>query len=512
MKTAKAHWISLLGIWVLGTIVCIAYTQRVVEGWDPVAYLYAGQRLAQGTMPSFCSHFNAQIGPYFTLAGFNVRLKNNHECLFLNYPPGFPMLLAMAQKLSGTPEAALYVPAVFGGLGLFFTFTTGKLLFDNPGAGLVGALLLLCAPTFLQFSTSPWSDGPGAALLMGGVTAAMIGERSRVPGVQVIMGSIGALAIGWGIFIRYMNGLAIIPLMVYWGLKYRLNLLSKWFVLSFAICLACIVAGVLVFNRIYFGGYFSTGYSPAHGWYDWPPFSLRYALQDSPAGGRSLVGVFHTLITNYSWLLFLAGVGLTRMSLPQLALVVGNLFLFIALYSFYAFAPTGINARFLLPAFPWIGISIGHALTGDAFPGWRKKWRSISLVLVVMTMLLPLPGRLQELRLRNARAASYVERMIRLVEDTESSAVFLAYDANDAIAYYGQRTTLFYRRIPWKDGADFESSLIGICKALLERQVPIYFVLDRDPPLWNSLAVLRRHCVLLPLNTDPPSYRIQYCD
>lgn len=500
----------LFGILAIGTAVLIVYTQPLVEGWDPVAYLYAGRRLAQGELPKVCSHLNAEIGPYFTLAGFNIHIeKYGQECLFLNYPPGFPALLAVAQKVIGKPEAALYISAVLGGLGLLFTFSTGTLLFDNPAVGLIGAFLLICAPTFLQFSTSPWSDGPGMALLMGGVTAIVMGGRSKTPLGKTVMGMAGALFMGWSIFTRYVNAVAILPLMMYLIFKYKDTILREQSVISFAIGAVGMVLGVALFNRVYYGSYFSTSYTPAHGWYDWPAFNLHYAFGASPVGGKSLLGTIQTLAANYSWLLFLAGIGCVRMPPPERVLVLGSILVFIALYGFYAFAPVGINARFLLPVFPFIGISVGYALIDMAPNKRRQWWYRIGWVVIAVTMLISLPGHLQGLASRNAEAASYVGKIIRLTENTEPNAIFLAYNANDAIMYYGERTTMFYRRMIGTNSGDFEHTLITACEALLKKQLPIYLVMDSNPPFGNSLEILQRYFDLLPLNTDPPLYRIQ---
>lgn len=492
--------------------ILIAYTQTVVEGWDPVAYLYAGQRLAEGKPPAVCSHFNAEIGPYFTLAGFNIRIGNDRECLYLNYPPGFPALLAIAQKLSGKSEAALYVPAVFGGLALLCTFTVGTLLFDKPDVGLMGAFLLLCAPAFLQFSTSPWSDGPGTALLIGGVAAIIAGERSESPLGQIGGGLIGALLMGLSVFTRYVNGIAFLPLTAYLGLKYKATVFKARSMISFVVCSACVLMGILTFNRIYYGGYLFTSYSPAHGWYDWPAFSVRYAFGKSPVGGKSFLGIVQTLVSNYSWLVVLAAVGFFRMPLPERALTFGSCFVFVVLYGFYAFAPVGINARFLLPVFPFIGISIGYAFASLIRSNRGRWWYRLGLILAIATMLIPLPAQLRKLAQRNAEASAYVERIVLLTADTETSAVFLAYNANDAITYYGNRTTLFYRRIPWRNLKDFESSLTVACESLLRKRVPVYFVVDREPPLGDSLMILQRHFDLVPLNTALPSYKLQMRD
>lgn len=224
-----------------------------------------------------------------------------------------------------------------------------------------------------------------------------------------------------------------------------------------------------------------------------------------------------TIWKNFEWLLLPADWGIARVRAPQRILLLGGVLFFAGLYAGYAFPPQGINACFLLPTLPFISLAVAYGLWSAALERWRWWWRGLGIAMTALVLLVPLPDHLQDLAERNARDASFVEGVQRLVEGSESDAVFLAYGANDAIAYYGRRVTLFYRRIPPFDPAmdtyrwdQLEPRLVEVVTELLERGVPVYYVQDSDPPFADSLNILRRHFNLYPQEgMTPPVYRIQ---
>jgi hypothetical protein len=484
----------------------VKYTQIVVDGWDPVAYLYAGEQLAQDHGLRYCHPFNETIGPYFTLAGFNIRRNGDNVCLYLNYPPGFPLLLAVAQKVSGVKSVALYVPALCGIVGVFMTFTIGTLLF-NRWVGAISALSLGFTPIYMSFSTAPWSDVPGVVLLVISIAALIGGNRQKQVLVQVIMGSVSGVLICWSIFTRYVNSLILWPLAAYLWLKHGSEIKRLRSAQAFGGCLLIGALGILLFNQIYYGGFLTTSYSPQHGWYDWPAFHLRYAFGSSPVGGKSLLAIIKTIWANYSWLMVVAGAGWVSMRTPERVLTLGATLIFAGLYSFYAFPAEGINARFLVSVLPFISLAIGYGLWSSVRGQWQWWWRGIATLLLLIILFVPLHERLQGLAERNGKAAVYVANLTNVIGSCcEPEAVFLAYNTNDVIVYYGRRTTLFYRRIP---SAGFKEELVALVRRLLDKGIPVYYVQDSDPPFGNSLAILERAFDLNPLQATLPSvYKI----
>jgi len=507
----------------------VRYTQTVAPGWDSLAYKVAGERLAAGQDFSYCHPYNAQIGPYFTLSGFNVQAGDD-ACLYLNYPIGFPLLLAAAQRLFGSlgleqsASVAWYVPALSATVELVAVFGIGSVLFGR-WAGLWSAVVLAFAPTRLVFGTSLWSDLPGVAALTCGLALYLWAERTTRARLRWAGAGVAGIMVVLGLFTRYANGVMLLPWVAYVLLSQKRAAARDAVNWIFGAVVLAGVVGILLFNRSYYGGYLSTPYGPEHGWYAWPAFSLRYAFGESPVGGQSMPATARTIWSNFAWLLLPAAWGVVRMRAPQRALLLGSVLVAGGLYSCYAFPPQGVNARFLLPAFPFIGLSAGYGLwcvPGVLQPHRRETggaglWRVLGVVVIGLVMLVPLPGHLRDIAARNAGDAAYVGDVKQLVADTDSDAVFLAYGTNDAIAYYGQRMTLFYRRIPPFDPAtdtyrwdELEPRLVEAVERLLEQGEPVYYVQDSDPPFADSLNVLNRHFDLsLQEGKSLPVYRVR---
>jgi len=511
--------LALIGA--IGLSIYFKYTQTVVDGWDPLAYLYAGERIAEGKGPTVCHPYNEAIGPYFTLAGFNVRMAEG-ECLYLNYPPGFPLLLAAVSVLTGLRSAALYVPAALGVLGILVTFALGAVLFDR-WVGVIGAGMVALTPTYLSASTSPWSDLAGAVFVMGGIALYLWGHTLSARRTQwSVVASVGGGAlVVYSFFIRYTSAIALLPLMLYGLVTQKKNAFKHIPHWLFGGVIVLGFVGILGFNRVYYGGYLTTSYSPRHGWYTWPALSLRYALGPSPADGKSLIAVFKTLAENWSWLLIPGLIGLVAMPCHKRLFITGLILSFTLFYGFYAFAPQGINARFLLPAFPALALAVAYGLRYGwlRWSGDRKSWAwaLAGSVLFVVALGWPLPDRLQALQERNDETRQHVQMVQALVEHTEPDAVFLAYSLNDPIFFYGRRFSLFYRRMPPLDPVtgtyrwdQLESRLVEVVNALLRRGVPVYYVQDSEPPFADSLNILTRHFILSPQGQTPPFvYRVR---
>jgi hypothetical protein len=273
--------------------------------------------------------------------------------------------------------------------------------------------------------------------------------------------------------------------------------------------------GLLAFNAAYYGGPLITSYSPLHGWYDQPAFSLAYAFGDSFVGGHSVAAMASTMVSDFGWLLAFACAGLIIK--PHwvggwwLGLAAGLL----APYAVYAFAPDGINARFVIPALPALCLLAGRGIVavGNRLPGQVWRW-TLGSVLAI-GMLYRLPANLAALTARNQTAQATIDRAQNLMAPTEPNAVILSYMFNDLIAVYGHRSVLNYRHMPPYDPASgtyqysqFENLLAAEVSRLLDQGTPVYYVIDSTPPLYRSDEILRRHFELRPVSEGEPLYRI----
>ena len=514
------HLFDILLIFCLalsGLLIYARYTQRVVEGWDSLAYLYAAERLADGETFDLCNHYNASIGPYFTLAGFNIRSKSP-ECLSLNYPPGFPLLLAGFYRVLPLDTTIFFVPAFFGAIGVLLVYCLGKLLFETRIA-LTAALLLMLTPAYLEFSTSLWSDVPVAILLLGGAVVLIWGYQRSSWISAGIVGIVAASLIGWAIFSRYAAIVFLVPLALFFCFRHTREQLFRLFSLRVFIITCLVIAiGVLFFNNVVYGGLLTTPYSKVNGWYPFPKFSWHYALEGSPVGGPSLTAMVQTLWENFSVLLLPAMVGLFSMPRAKRVLTAGNLVVHLGLYVFYAFPAEGINSRFIAPSLPFLALAIscGVWYSFTLLRRWIWIWRWIWLAMIFALILFPLPTVLRKLDDRNNAVGAYVQWVTDLAAHTESDAVILAYSANDSLFYHGQRMTMFYRRIPGRDPDDlrpsaetFETRLVSAVSDLLKMGYPVYYVVDSNPPLMNSLAILQNQFRLSPVLPTSALYRIE---
>ena len=509
-----ADWAALL-LAVVAFLVCRQLTQRVVDGWDPLAYLYAAERMADGEPLAYCHPFNEEIGPYFTLAGFNVR-GADPGCLYLNYPPGFPLLLAAAQELIPLPDAMYIVPALFGATGLLVTYALGRLWLDVRSA-LTAMIILMLTQVYLQFSTSVWSDLPVSVMLFGGLALLVWAERQSSAGVQGGCAFVAGLVIGWGLFGRYSAAVFLVPVALYLvSGKPISSLLKSPTVWGFGLSVVVVFLGIAAYNHVFYGGVLMTPYHVEHGWYDWPKFSLQYALGQSPVGSGSLVAEVEMLRDSFGYLLLVAAVGVG--STPRRArwVVLTGLGCFLVFYGLYAFPARGINARFILPMLPFVAFLVAAGLwrvrQGSAQMTWI--WRGLVLTLLVLQFVLSLPSTLQRLADRNLSTKAYVESISAVAGSTEPDAVILAYHANDAIAYHSERLTMFYRRIRPPAGMTdsaavyFENQLVYAVDSLLDRGVPVYYLLEVEPSFRDSLAILKRNFEVRSVATDVQLYRI----
>jgi hypothetical protein len=212
-------------------------------------------------------------------------------------------------------------------------------------------------------------------------------------------------------------------------------------------------------------------------------FSLSYALGDSPIGDGSLLHSLATLWENYSLLLPFTLIGWWRMGRTHGLFSATLTLSTVALYSVYAFPPLGVNARFLLPAFPFIAVGI----VGGLQTAWTylpmpvlKATAPVTLVVILILLWHPLPGELNE---RNKTASQSVAAIRNVVATSPSDSVWLSANYNDIINFYGSRATLNYRRTlqaaPGSDTFDvrsMEGCVVDAVSELLHRGIPVYFI------------------------------------
>lgn len=473
---------------------------------DPIGYLYAGVRLAEGHGLSFADANNEIAGPFFMPFAFQVSRPGDPRH-FLGFPPGFSVLLAVGARL-GVIHA---VVPVLAGLTVAATYFLGLALGAGRAASLWAAAVLAATAAFWQFGTAAWSEMPATLAVSAGAALYL---RSRPPLGRAWLWLPAAVVLSLGHFIRYTNVAFLAALAIYELYTARGKLLTERRRWPFWIAIAAGLVAIPVFNHYYYGGALVTSYSPTHGWYPSPPFSPAYALGPSFVNGYSLRESLKTLWSNFPLALLLVPLGLWRLPRPGGVLAAAAILFGLLPYAFYAFAPAGINSRFLLPIFPFVAIAVGAGLDGLlAHLSRPLQWAAASAV--VAGLLFLMIGHRSPIIEGNAAGRSTVARVRQLLAPLEPEAVVISYTYNDLIAVYGRRSVLNYRRIPASDAAlgryrteMLEPCLVGSVARLRDHAIPVYYIVDQQSPAWDPLPILQRHFTLSELGGDTRIVRV----
>jgi hypothetical protein len=241
-------------------------------------------------------------------------------------------------------------------------------------------------------------------------------------------------------------------------------------------------------------------------------FSFAYAVGASPFGGYNLPATAATLWRNFGMTLVLAPVGWFWMRRPAVVINLAVVAATLGLYAIYAFPPTGLNARFLLPLLPFVATAVGHGAVrvGRALPSKPWRWAGAGLLLAIL--LWPLPAKVAQIQTRNRAADAAVEQVQALVAQTPADAVFLSQAQNDLIAYYGGRAVLNYRRSARADTATgefdlatYERCTLQTVDRLLAGGAPVFFVYEEA---WGIARLLEANYLLSPVQPDAGLYQV----
>lgn len=473
---------------------------------DAIGYLVAGTRLAEGHGPSFEDANNDFAGPFFMPLAFQVSRPGDARH-FLGFPPGFPALLAVGARLNAIHAM---VP-LLAGLTVATTYFLGLALGASRGASLWAAGILAATAAFWQFGTAAWSEIPATLAVAAGMALYV---RSRPPDGRAWLWLPAAIVLSFGHFVRYSNVTFLAAPAIYELYTARGKLLTERGRWPFWIAIAAGLVAIPLFNHTYYGGALLTSYSPSHGWYPSPPFAIGYAWGPSFVNGYSLRESLKTLWGNFPVLLLLAPWGLWRLPRPGGVLAAAAILFGLLPYAFYAFAPAGINSRFLLPVFPFVAVAVGAALA-DLLPRLPRPLGWAAGTAIIAALLILVSGHWTAVTEANAAGRSTVARVRQLVAPLEPEAVVLSVTYNDLIAVYGQRSVLNYRRIPISDPTlgryrteMLEPCLAGSVARLRDRAIPVYYIVDQQSPAWDPLPILQRHFTLTELGGDTRIVRV----
>ncbi|MEJ2745227.1 MAG: glycosyltransferase family 39 protein [bacterium] len=275
-----------LGVLLLAAILALAYWLRVTEPYyisdlpivpDSAQYAVAGYNLAHGK---------------------GLWIYINDLKLPLNYPCGFPMILALFYMITDASlHSAIYVVLAFGLLSILLVYLFARTVFGTFTA-LVSALLLTVAPLYVGYSQVLISDMVSNAFIVLGLWlawSAATRERGRTA-LWILAG----ISCGFSATVHMLSGITVVPLLAacLCGARGR----PREGIRGLAYALGGFIVGfspVLIYNLMAFGSVCTTGYEYWARWGEGQSnFSLSYALSNTAVSER---GDGRSNITYYLW-------------------------------------------------------------------------------------------------------------------------------------------------------------------------------------------------------------------
>ncbi len=378
------------------------------------------------------------------------------------YPPGLPLVMAAALRITNARDAVFYVVPVLGAMIVCATAVLGwKLRSELVGAS--AAVLLATSPSFVLQVTQPVSDVPAAAWW----TLSVILALHAAPWAPPLAGAAAALAI---LTRPNLVPLAGVLVAFYLWRVLRADVSRRraemwrtvWF--SVPILAGCVAVGAI--NDYLYGSPLRSGYAPLQELYRWEhvmPNLDRYPrwllTTQSPFIYLGFVAPFLTRVKSQSWLL-LAFAGLV-------------ILLYIP-YGYFERDNWGY-LRFLLPAYPALivlSLLAGVALVGRVVPDARRS------VIVTIIFVIVLAGwqsyesvRRNTLGLRHVEQR-YVDVGRYIAAGMPSDAVLIAALHSGSIRYYSARVTIYYPNLHFTELDRAVAALIAMGRRP-------YFVLEQ---------------------------------
>jgi hypothetical protein len=141
------------------TVIGITKGSLVAGGSDSYGYVSQAHLWATGTLrvqPPFDGDGPEGLSnDAFTPLGY--RLSPDGRSLVPTYASGFPMVMAVFERVAG-PDAVFYAMPILAGVTVWATYLLGVIV-GGPAVGLLAAALMAMSPTFLfQLTHAPMSD------------------------------------------------------------------------------------------------------------------------------------------------------------------------------------------------------------------------------------------------------------------------------------------------------------------------------------------------------------------
>jgi hypothetical protein len=381
--------------------------------------------------------------PLEALVPLGYRLATNGTSLVPSYSPGFPMQMALMERL-GPQDSMFFVMPVLAAVAVWATYRLGTML-AGRAAGLIAALFLATSPAvLLQLTNMPMSDIPAmawwtvalvllprssriSALLMGAAVGVAILTRPNLAPLALILGAF----LAWDIAANRVARSVPVQRVVFFGVG------------SVSACLT-----IAYLNNYWYGSPLTSGYQPLADLYGpeyfWPnitDYTRRLLDSQGPLVFVAAAG------PAFLWRNRANGtetVGRRSILIIYTAFAIGVYLC----YALYVPLDTWWTLRFLFPAFPVAFVFLGVALLNlpASLPA-PARWLSV-LVLVGTTVAHAVAFAHTNSLLdstaewRYATAGRYIAQRL-----PERAVLFSMLHAGSA-RYYSGRLTVRYDLIP----------------------------------------------------------------
>ncbi len=237
----------------------------VASGSDPYGYVSHARQWASGTLrmnEPLMIELSDSI-PAHAFAPLGYRVAPDGTALVPTYSPGFPMVMAVFERLGGS-QAVFWVVPLLGAVAVLATYSLGRSV-GGPSVGVSAAILMIASPAFLsQLTSAPMSDIP--AMAWCALMLALLPAESR----RAAFGA--GLAAGAAVLTRpNIVPLVAIPsiLLVWRALQQRMSSDTVSRVLFFAVgpMMACLTLALLY--AYWYGSALESGYGSLTYYFQW---------------------------------------------------------------------------------------------------------------------------------------------------------------------------------------------------------------------------------------------------
>ncbi|MDH7473226.1 MAG: hypothetical protein QHJ74_04360 [Anaerolineae bacterium] len=358
-----------------------------VSGSDPFCYVQMAVDFARRGTFAHRFPLTAQIAawglPPEAALPVGYWLPGGSDAAITCYPFGFPLLLAAGYVLGGEGALWLVIPLLaLAAVGV--TWMLAQVLFNEESRGhrwaigAIAAWIVATSYTQMRLAIVPMSDVPAQLFSTLALALALAAERKR----KVVLSALSGAALGMAYLIRHTSLALLAPLAVI--LAQSRPVKRDWWQRQFALGLAAAFVALpdLLYHQRWLGAF-------------WKGENPEIGLQAGLAHlGPSLAAFVEYLAYpgEFGWLLPLLLVG-TYVLWQQRTVFVVLAVWTLALAAVYAPVHTTAlfqnGARYLLPAFPVLALTIGvgavHVL--EALPPRRRIAPVVVLALAVPFVL-----------------------------------------------------------------------------------------------------------------------------